>query len=334
MALRWHDNFETWTVMPGKFTTNADASISSGKLLVNGTVLYAQLTLDAQSTWIVNTRISFGITPTGNAGVILFHDDSTLQCSLGLKANGKLAFFRGNVNGGNQLGSDSTVTLAPDSAAYHDLEIKVVIHNSTGSVVVKLNGETIISATNVNTRAGANNSANILRFGDTAGSSSISWRYDHLIIMDGTGASLNDFIGPVQVNTHYPTADGNYTGWTANTGNRWAAVDDTAPNGDTDYVAASAVGSKVSFTKAAVPAGVTTVHGVGVWLYQERDDATTRADKVLLRNSGSDQLGTTEFFLSPSYAYHYQPFAQSPFTSSAWGVSEWDNTEIGAQVTT
>ena len=153
--------------------------------------------------------------------------------------------------------------------------------------------------------------------------------------MDSTGAAMNNFIGPVDVTLLQPTGDGFYTAWTPNTGARWDAVNDSNPDEDTTYISAAAVGTKNTFTHGTLPAASTAVKATCVWARGRRDDGTTRAFKVLLRNTTpTDALGSVEHFVGANYIWFFQPYEVSPFTSAAFSVSEVNNIEFGCQITT
>lgn len=333
MALRFADNFKFWTSTPGVFTTSSGVSISSGRLVATAFIAsYGEIQLSSQGTWIINMRLKYKPGSESVNALVTLRDGSTTQCCLALKSSGKLAIFRGASNG-TQIGSDSINAILRDDSTYYDIEVKFVLGN-TGSVVVKVNGVEEINAASVDNTSTASNTADNVRLGTDANAGGSGPTYEHVVVMDGMGSELNDFIGPVNVNAHFSTADGNYTTWAANTGNRWAAVDDAAPNSDTDYVSAGSVGDKVSFVVQDTPSGTSSVLGVAVWVNAKRDDAATRAFKVLLRSGGSDQLGSVEHFVGPSYAYFFTPFNVSPFTSVAFTPSEVNGLEVGLQVTT
>lgn len=338
MALRWADSFDFWTTMPGTFTiAGSGQSVGSGKLTlpIGAGPSYGEVTLDSQATWIVNIRANFnGI--VADTPFLTFRDSGTAQCSLVIRSTGALAFYRGTSSA--QVGSDSSPLVLDNDTTYYDIEVKVTIHNTTGQVQVKVNGASVIStAADQNTRGGSNNSANGVLFGNvTDFGSAPTVKLQHAVIMDSTGSQMNNFLGPVNVNLHDTTADGNYTTWAANTGNRYQAVDETNPNGDTDYVSAASVGDKVTFAMGNLPAGVTTVHSVFLWTDVKRDDATTRGYKALLRYSGADSNPNAEHTVGSSYAYFFDAFDVSPFSggSTAWTTTEVDGVEAGAIITT
>lgn len=347
MANFHSDNFEFYGTsnLPGPFTAvSGSVTISNGKLRITGNSGSALISdrITSQGTWFANLRINFETIPTGfgPAGypatawpILTFFDAGNLQCGLFLRTDGKLQFFRGATS----IGPASNVALDFDGGiTYYDIEVKVTFGN-TGSVECRVNGAVEITATSVDTTQTSNNTADSFRLGNNGIDQGVTTtaNIDHIIFYDSSGSAFNNFLGPVAVILHTVTADGANTGW-AVTGaaSRFQAVDDATPNGDTDYVAAATVGTKVSFVISDLPAGVTGVKGGFMWLNQKRDDSTTRGDKALVRISGTDYLGGTEIFLNPNYIYQGQPFDVSPATSAAFTTIEINNLEIGAQVTT
>lgn len=350
MANQHTDNFEFYGTsnLPGPSTaalSGANVAVSGGKLRIsnNGGILISD-GITAQGTWFCNIRINITNLPGGsNSGypancwpIVTFYDASNLQCGLYVRSDGKLQFFRGTT----AIGPATLLAIDFDAdTTYYDLELKIVFHGSAGSVELRINGATEISASSLDTIETANASADSFIIGQNgSGASSIlvGANVDHVIFFDSTGsAPMNTFLGPVTVYWNTVTADGTNTGWAVTgAGSRFQAVDDSTPNGDTDYVAAATPGTKVSFALSDLPAAVTAVKGVFLWLNQKRDDSTTRGDKALVRVGGTDYLGATEIFLNTNYIYQKQAFDLSPDTSAQWTVVEVNGAEAGAQVTT
>ena len=330
MSLRYADPFDFWTSFLGTFSSGTNGTISGGALTINITTAPGTgLTkvLDAQNKWIFN--FTYNYTSGSNINIINVLDGSTVQCSLVMESSGQLSFYRG-LHSGTKISSDSSTVLV--GGRTYDIEVEITLGN-TGSCKAWINGNLEINATSVDNTATSNNTADRFRIGP-AGSSFTTFSLGHLIAMDGQGSNMNGPIGPVNVQSHTPTSDGNYTTWTPNTGTRYQAVDETNPNGNTDYVAASSVGDKITFGFSDSASSVTNIIGVGVWVNAARDDATTRGFKVLTRNGTTDVLGSNESFVGPSYDYYFSPFEISPFSSLAWSKSEFDATEWGAEVTT
>lgn len=333
MAVEFVDNFKYWTTAPGPWSQGS-GSVSGGRLaLLSGT--NNRIVLAQESVRVLNFRVNIG--SLSEAALVSFWDGATCQCTLVMKSNGKLALRRGTMSVGTLIGSEGIATLAVDNnVTYHDIEVKITIHNSTGAIEVRLNGNPTpdINSTGLDTASTSNNFADAIQLGDNYVGGSPSIRYEHVIIMNTAGSQMNNFIGVKNVNWHPATADGNYTTWTPNTGTRVGALDDTAPNNDTDYVAMGTVGNKGLVQISDAPAGTTDILNVTPVFVARRDDAATRGFKPLLRASGTDNLNGAEMFLGSTYQFYLRPLDLSPFTSNSWGVSEFNGLEIGAEVTT
>jgi len=133
------------------------------------------------------------------------------------------------------------------------------------------------------------------------------------------------------VATSFPTGAGNHTQFTPSTGSNWQNVDDSAPNGDTDYNSDGTVGDRDSFVITDLPSVANAVKAVQYSLYARKDDAGTRQLAPFVRISGTNYDGTTVTMAS-SYGMFTEVKEQSPATSSAWGVSEVNGMEYGYKV--
>jgi hypothetical protein len=348
MALKHVDNFGFWEVNPGPFTSlAANNTIVSSRLRQNTTGINAGAlisnNLSAQATYILNGRYNTaaypGVSTTLNE-IYRLQDSGSAQCGLGMLPDGKVRFWRSSGiplgTGYTFIGAASLLALLADAQqTFYDLEIKVTIGNS-GSVECRINGGVEISPTTVDTQATSNSTANSVRLGASiTGSHSLDQTWEHIIVMDSTGSDMNDFIGPVDVDLLPPSGDGFYTAWNfTGAATRWQAVLNPEDD-DSSYIYAAASGDKNLFTHNALPAGTTGVFASAIWTRARRDDGTTRAFKVLLRNGGgSDSLGTTEHFVGDDYIWFFDAFEVSPFTGVAWTVSEVNNVSYGVQVTT
>lgn len=308
----------------------AGLSISSGAircLELNGFTV----TLDAQNTWIVNTQVSFSAT-SGAASLIAILDSGTAQLQLYYSNVGgvyKLVLQRGDAfSGGSTQLAISTLNITAN--VLHDIEMKAVIDNSVGSVTVKVDGVTFITYSG-DTQQTANAFGESIRFGYYSNASVIRDFY-HVYIMDGTGSDHNDMVGPLKSTTCRPTGAGNYTQFTPSTGSNWQNVDDSTQDGDSTYNADGTVNDIDSFVINDSPTGATSIIGVSKFLWARRDDATTRKIAAMFRISGTDYVGVDQT-MALSYAGYRDQFGNSPATSSAWGISEFNNAESGYKVT-
>lgn len=353
MAIKYVDNFEFWTSFSvGTLTSvyGGSSSITSGQFLLSGVGAGASLAnmFTSQPTYVVNIRIN--ISDLGNGNPVGMPNNFTpfvtlmeggsisanVQSGLGVRSDGKCQFYRQTTNIG---AVSSTALQANVGVSYYDLEYKITINNTTGSIELRINGGVEIGPTgSLDTQGTSNAFADSVLFGGiNSGSNTCApqTRYVHVLVMDSTGSAGNDFIGPIDVDLLQPTGDGFYTDWSfTGAPSAWEAVDDSNPDEDTSYIFESAVGDKETFTHPSLPGGTTLVKSVAVWARGRRDDAVTRAFKVLLRSGGVDNLGAVEHFLGDAYLWFLQPYEVSPFTATAWTVSEVNALEYGVQVTT
>jgi len=339
MALIFVDGFDFWTTPPGCWTSETGSvSVSSGKLTVPGTtssVTNIRWTFPASiQTVVVNIRAAFAAkTQFQDEPVYSLFFGDTIQCTLAVNSAGQLSVYRGSTNG-TLVGGYSTFGFVQDGATFYDIEAKFVVANS-GSCIVQVNGDEVLNSTG-DLSASTTESCNNILFGKTGSSfaqNNASVIHEHVVIMDTTGTSMNDFIGPIKVNPHALTADGFYTDFSANTGARWDAVNDLDPDGDTTYISANSVGNKYTAVADNLPAGITDVYALAVWAKSQRSDDVTRAYKALLRYSGTDELGSDDKYIGPNYAYQISTFDVSPFTDTTWTTTEVNGLEVGVQIT-
>jgi hypothetical protein len=350
MALLFCDNFENWRSTdnnyPGPWVrASGQWGNSSGFVNVNNTIpgVYKGSPTSAVShsllggfpntgVIICNFRVSFQVNGALDNGAILwFSDAGTEQCSLRFQPNGFFSVYRGLTTA--KLG-ESINFFSYGENDFLDVELKIGFHNTTGTVELRVNGVQEISLINQNTRTSANNFANEVRLGRSTGSNTATPNFKHVILMDTTGSTMNDFIGPVAITSLRPNEDGHYDDWTPNTGNRFVAVNQAITDGDTTYVTADTATDKVSFKLGNLPAGVTDVFGVFAQAQIKREAETTRIARMFLRSGVDDEPIGTAQGIGPTYAFRNAAVTVSPFTTNAFDVAEINDIELGMEITT
>lgn len=224
-------------------------------------------------------------------------------------------------NSGGTVVASGTTTISANTWYY--LEVKCVIAGASGSVTVQLNGVSEITITTGN--FGSSNIDNIGFSGASA-----NYDFDDIYVIDTTGsAPRNTFLGDVRIATLMPTSDGAHTDWTPSSGSaHFSLVNETTPDDDTTYVSDATVGHIDTYGFADVDAGA-TVYGVQVNLYARKDDAATRQIAPVIRQSGSDNVGTT-VTLTSSYVAYQQIYNQDP-TSADWTAANVNADEFGVK---
>lgn len=243
--------------------------------------------------------------------------------------NGWLKVYRG-LPTSNLLG---TASQQLTMNIWHQIEFKVKIDPSAGTVLLKLDGTTVLNLSTQNTRATANSSANGFEISDTPVSTgAFEFGFSDFIFMNdaqvGGQNYCNDLLGSRRVFLAMPTADGNYKEWTRSAGaDNYANVDEVPPNDDTDYNKTGSVGARDTFAYPDLPNVNATVNAVVCDLYARNLEAGAGKLKGLCRSNGVDGEGT-EITVPDSYNWgqsvlYLDPNTSAPFTAAAVNAAEF-----------
>jgi len=335
MALLFMDSFdayvtaditEKWTAAaPGSIQAGAGRRGSSAYRGTTNTHHFSKGLNTTSSTIILGAALKPGTLdqPCFNVG-----ESATTHLLVWVAADGAIQVYRTGGGAGWTAIKAFGPLLATSAAGllsvgvYVHVETKVVIHASTGTVEVRLNGATVLSATGLNTSTGGSGIGNLVYIG---GPHDI----DDLSVCDGTGAApWNDFLGDCRVDALYPTGAGATTGWTPSAGANWQCVDDTVPNDDTDYTSAAAAGVTDTFVVPDAPVVGAAIYGVQHCVSAKKSDAGAAAIAAVVRHSGVDYVGAD---LNPgtAYAVLQQIHATNPGTAAAWTEAGFNAAEFG-----
>lgn len=184
--------------------------------------------------------------------------------------------------GGTLVASSSYV---PFQSSWAYFEIKVVYHDTTGSVEVRVNGQTVINETGIDTMVNTDSPSSVLFYGGGAYGNPI--KVDDFYLCDGTGTKNNDFLGDSHVTTLYPVSDGTYSDFTPSTGtDHYALVDDPSHITDSEYVSSDTVGDIDTFDPTTIALGE-DVHGVQVSSFVKNLDAGELTVRPIIRSGAT-----------------------------------------------
>ncbi len=310
-------------------TINSSAGRRSGGCLVAQNTLYTAMLVPLSSiaTVITGFALNVGVSTTGQ--VLLITDSTTVQCSLRWNTDGSLSFYRGNAS--TLLGSSAAGIVPLSTWTY--VEVKVNIHNTTGTVEVRVNGSAspVINLTGQNTRSTSNNFATGISYTTVSGLNSTS--FDDLVVLDTAGSTNNNFLGDIRIDALYPNGDGNYSQFTPSTGTtHYTLVDETTPN-TSDYNDGASVNDRDSYTMGNLSSLASqTVYAVQTNIACAKDDAGSKSAASFIRSSSTNGDGSS-VALSTSQVYISQIFETDPNGSVAWTESTVNAAEVGVLVT-
>jgi hypothetical protein len=253
-----------------------------------------------------------GTTPGSDADLGGIRLSGTWQVWFRINANGTVSCYRDST----LLG---TTTIALQQNVYALLEFKVLLHSSTGTVTIRINGAEALALTGQNTQGGASAAWDEFVTPSVEGVALAEWYWDDTIIMDGAGTAYNDLLGDNRVLACFVNGEGAHTDGTPSSGaDRALMVDEVSADGDTTYNTKATTNQRDSFTIAGWPSAglIGAIQLVG----QARKDDEGSAEIALgVRVDGVDHDGTAQG-LSTDYAMKRQIFEEDPENAAPWAA--------------
>jgi hypothetical protein len=350
MALKWLDGFESYgtvvgnnvTIMLGSprlkylsdFGGNSNAQIEPGRLggksVQVGGVTLETPDFTAQTTWTTGFGFYFE-NRTVSQQIFLWKDTTTKQCSLSFEMNGELKFFRGDsTGGGTGLATSSGANLR--SGSWNYIEVKVTIHNSTGTVDIKVNGVSVLSASGLNNRAGSNNQATRLCLHGSSNGGN-NFRFDDWYVCDNQGSDNNTFLGPQKVSMILPTGDHGTNQWAATGAGSTHAdrVKENPADSNTTYVSDAVSGDTEEWDYADTPSDLTSIKGIQVNTVFETDSATAFSLKNHVKSGGTSSDDAGAAGTNGTYTQTCFCLEQDPNTSALWTKANLDAALFGVK---
>ena len=343
MAIQWADNFDNYgtdetNMLDGIYaqisnesgTTAADISLQadpdpleSGKAIYladEGATLRFVYPGGGLTTVGVAFRMWMDALPGGAdvAPVISFRDTANVsQCQLWVNSDGSVTAYTGggkttlggatptgNGAQGTLIGSTSGPVLTANS--WNHIEIKVNIHDSTGTIEMRVNGVTKLNLSNVDTKNTSNTTTTqvvIATSIDNGGFYSVmEWYLKDLIIWDTTGSQNNDFLGSCHVYTLTPDGDDTFP-WTPSTAlaDGYTLIDESDPD-DADYISSDYV-TNLALQSETIDNATWTKTGVTVTTNVSNDgDGAATLDRITEDGASSDHDASQAYTFT---AEHY-----------------------------
>lgn len=293
---------------------------------------YVQTTdLTSKDTWIVG----FAGKPGNDnfAHVLVLYDSTAPGYQISIVADGSrhLQARLGNYNG--TVLATGTKQMTPGQ--YYYIEVKCVIHNSAGSLEVRIDGEVQFTLTGIDTQNTANATADRIYFGEVGGGFYGFWMFDDIYILDGDGGSpYDDYLGDCRVQFLLPSGNGNSSvlvGSDGNSTDNYLLVDDANPDDDSTYVESSTPGDKDTYAMGDLASTSGTIFGVQPLPYAKKTDAGTRTICSVVRVSGTEE-DSADKTLSSTYSFRGDIRTTKP-GGGAFTLSDVNAMEVGIKVT-
>lgn len=274
---------------------------------------------------------------TANLFGIYTNNGTNGQLYIRRLATNAIVAYRGDPNNGN-ISSPSGTQIASTAPGvldgnWHYLEVFATIHGTTGQLIVKLNGNTVINFTGNTLNTGVVTTIDAIRFrtGKYVASPNAVISIDDFYVCDATGATNNTFLGDVRVQSLVPNAAGTYT-QLAPTGaaNNYVNVGEMPYNNAT-YNASPTVGQRDTYALSDLAANTASVLGMQSVAHMQKSDAGLANAKVALVSGGGLYYDASQS-LSTSAVVYTQVRPTDPATAVAWTVAGANGLEAGMEV--
>lgn len=348
--LRYFDSFDHydtanasrkgWTIYPGTDVTIA----AVGRNGTNG--------LRCAHDWTEFTYAVHGIEASGPTAIVgvgfreyqpvddgttaytVLHllNGSTPLITLRLTASRAFEVCRGHATSNAVIGA--TVGGVVSTMTYHFIELKVLLHDSTGTAELRVDGVTRLALTGVDTISAGAAVWTGIGLGSQYVNSTSNYvtHYDDLYVCDGSGGANDDFLGDHRIICRVAEAgNGTYTGWSPSSGTNHGTLVGENPPDTSTYCQSSTVGARDTYNFAALGV-VGTIKCVQACNLLRADAAGVRHVAPSTRALGGATFDAEGTILGSDWGYQLEQMTSNPVTVADWTVAEVDSTEFGVVV--
>jgi hypothetical protein len=262
-------------------------------------------------------------------------DQAARHVKLSAGADGTITVYRGLTGTGTILGS--TVANVVPSGAWSYVEVRVTIHDTTGSVVVRANGVQVLNLTNIDTKDGSSTVASSIELGYHNTISGTGQRFDDVYLVDTTGTVNNTFLGEMTVEHLRPNGDdtAQWVGSDLDSVNNYQLVDEAGAFDPADYVAASTVGQRDLYTVAPSARPISSpVLGVIATAVASKTDAGTRTVRLEVKEGAGGAVRQSAELGLPTTFGELRAVFERKGDGSQFTVADVNALRVGMEVMT
>lgn len=246
------------------------------------------------------------------------------------------------VDSGNKLvyklGRDGTVIVTSTRSLgvgkWYYLEGHIVIHDTTGSLELKIDGqvESSMTISGTDTRNDLA-TCNRMRFADS------NVAFDDVYVNDTTAPDNADYSGDIQIKGYVGNAAGDVTGLTrggTDSGSNFGQVDEVPANDDTDYAYGTDTTVYDLYNLPSISADFGSVQSMRLWIRAKKTGGGA-ANIAHMLKVDTDASGTADtenqgadVALSAAYVDYSKGYDRQPGPSS-WTPAKGDALQIGVK---
>ena len=277
----------------------------------------------------VNAAVFPRAWPTSTTGFFYFEDASGNGASLRMTSTGTIY--------GTLLGTTSAATPTSVQAMavgqWNTLAIHYKCADSGGRWRGLMNGAELFNFTG-DTRSSGGPLIDRIVLSNPRGGAGNEWDWDDVVVYDATGSFLNALITQdLKIETLRPTGDSGAQGWSPSAGvDHYALVDEAAP-ADSDFLSATAAGTRDLFVFADPAAAPQTAYALVINARGRRTDVGAKTLRPVVKVNAAEDLAAN-LALSNQVATLQHPVYRNPDGAAPWTGTSLNAALIGIEVGT
>jgi hypothetical protein len=340
MALLWMDGFEgyddAWNVdcqgvVARRYAVGSSRiRLESGRfggysLVPHYTSSWIQTpVLTTDDTLIVGFALRFWGIPN-NCHFFWMLSEGTQGMGIGVDDSGVVRVYRG----GSIIAESTEILIRSNKWVY--VEFKVVCDNTNGSYELRINGETILSDSGIDTQQNQPYHDQVFIRGYQY-SASYTPHIDDYYICDSTGSKHNDFLGQQRISPIWPNADTADIDWTPSAAvDHYTLVDEVDPDDDSEYVEDTVTDNEDIYEYSDI-SDLDIVEAVCLCTEVRVTDVTSYDLKTVVKSGGTKYDSAADTIGSTEYLTNLRLMADDPDTGTDWAVSGVNGLEMGVKV--
>ena len=220
--------------------------------------------------------------------------------------------------------------IAPPMNTWVYVELSTTIDSVSGTIEVRINGQTVASFTGNTKNGGTNTTTDKYRLGNDGSYYPACAPYiDDFYLCNSTGTINSTFLGDVRVQTILPSGAGSSTQWVPTGGANYINVNDV-PDSVATYNSSFTAGERDLYAMSNLLAGTGAVLGLQENLHAWKSDTGAGSFKSIYKIGASVYDGST-YSLGTSASWYGHVYETSPATSAAWTSTDVNAMEAGAE---
>lgn len=280
----------------------------------------------AIDTIIIGFAWKCDVLPSGDVNILfLIEEYIDYGINVQISPTGEIVVERRTV----ELGRSTTAGLS--TGTWYYIEIKIYLHNSAGTVDVKVDESSVLSLTSKDTLQGALADVAAVRFYGT-NVATYNFTFDDIYICDDAGSTNNDFLGVSMVSGVFPDGAGDETDFTPDAGSNYERVDEVVSDDDTSYVESGTSTDRDLYNYESMPGSLGDILGLQINTTVRETDVDTFTLKQPCKSSTTVSAGSVEPVGSTLYTHRERILEQDPHTSAAWVEAGVNAAQFGVEV--